>query len=519
MGVTTHISTDVAAVPLLWVVPLALYLLTFIDAFAARPLVPRRWSARLAPVAIVAALVGAGRRPAWPIGLALHLSLRALGAGVPPRTGRTASGRRAPDRLLPAGRGRRRRSAASFNALVAPQSLHRARRVSADAGRGRRAASGARRAAARGPSRSAARRPARRLPVLAASWTLGLMRAVARRQPLGFWLDVAVVLLATIRRPAFAVGPRRRGAGSSPRRALPTAGSHAAAARSFFGVHRVLATAAARCTCCPRQHVPRPAADRPRAASRPACSTTIRKARSGSSSVGVQAAPPKSRWSASARARPAPTRPRATTGRSSKSTRSSTASLARDPRWFTYIFHDVPVEMRTCDGRRPPLASPPRHDAEVRQVLVLDAYSWTRSPCTSSRASSWRWRWPGSSRAATSSSTSRTATWIWGRCWRPPPPVSGCRPSSSATAAANADALSSRWVVLGRAEALAAAGRRPALASAGGGRAHVDRRLQQHPRRGGAGSRRRPRPPARPEKRSGRPAGTRRTAALSFASR
>jgi hypothetical protein len=33
VGVTAHISTDVAAVPLLWVVPLALYLLTFILAF------------------------------------------------------------------------------------------------------------------------------------------------------------------------------------------------------------------------------------------------------------------------------------------------------------------------------------------------------------------------------------------------------------------------------------------------------------------------------------------------------
>ena len=33
LGVTTHISTDIAAVPLLWVVPLALYLLTFILAF------------------------------------------------------------------------------------------------------------------------------------------------------------------------------------------------------------------------------------------------------------------------------------------------------------------------------------------------------------------------------------------------------------------------------------------------------------------------------------------------------
>ncbi|MGQ0443805.1 MAG: spermidine synthase [Beijerinckiaceae bacterium] len=37
LGVTTHITLDIAAVPLLWVVPLMLYLLTFILAFARRP--------------------------------------------------------------------------------------------------------------------------------------------------------------------------------------------------------------------------------------------------------------------------------------------------------------------------------------------------------------------------------------------------------------------------------------------------------------------------------------------------
>jgi hypothetical protein len=40
LGVTTHISTDIASVPLLWVIPLAIYLLTFILVFARRPLVP-----------------------------------------------------------------------------------------------------------------------------------------------------------------------------------------------------------------------------------------------------------------------------------------------------------------------------------------------------------------------------------------------------------------------------------------------------------------------------------------------
>jgi hypothetical protein len=43
LGVTTHLTTDIASIPLLWVVPLALYLLTFIVAFA-------RGSHRLIPL-------------------------------------------------------------------------------------------------------------------------------------------------------------------------------------------------------------------------------------------------------------------------------------------------------------------------------------------------------------------------------------------------------------------------------------------------------------------------------------
>ena len=36
LGTTRHLSTDVAAIPLLWVVPLSLYLLTFVVAFSGR---------------------------------------------------------------------------------------------------------------------------------------------------------------------------------------------------------------------------------------------------------------------------------------------------------------------------------------------------------------------------------------------------------------------------------------------------------------------------------------------------
>jgi SAM-dependent methyltransferase len=40
LGVTTHITTDVASAPFLWVLPLALYLVTFVIAFQAKPAIP-----------------------------------------------------------------------------------------------------------------------------------------------------------------------------------------------------------------------------------------------------------------------------------------------------------------------------------------------------------------------------------------------------------------------------------------------------------------------------------------------
>lgn len=40
LGVTTHLATDVASAPFLWVIPLALYLLTFVIAFQVRPAIP-----------------------------------------------------------------------------------------------------------------------------------------------------------------------------------------------------------------------------------------------------------------------------------------------------------------------------------------------------------------------------------------------------------------------------------------------------------------------------------------------
>jgi spermidine synthase len=57
VAVTAHISTDVAAVPLLWVLPLALYLLTFVIVFARRPIIPHRLVVAAQPLFIIALVV------------------------------------------------------------------------------------------------------------------------------------------------------------------------------------------------------------------------------------------------------------------------------------------------------------------------------------------------------------------------------------------------------------------------------------------------------------------------------
>jgi len=58
ISVTSHISTDIAAAPFMWVVPLALYLATFVIVFSRRPILRHEWMVAIEPFFIVA-LVGA----------------------------------------------------------------------------------------------------------------------------------------------------------------------------------------------------------------------------------------------------------------------------------------------------------------------------------------------------------------------------------------------------------------------------------------------------------------------------
>src|SRR5262249_14024946 len=57
IAVTAHISTDVAAAPLLWVLPLSLYLLTWVLVFQSRPLLPHKWMLMVQPLAIAGVIV------------------------------------------------------------------------------------------------------------------------------------------------------------------------------------------------------------------------------------------------------------------------------------------------------------------------------------------------------------------------------------------------------------------------------------------------------------------------------
>jgi hypothetical protein len=75
IAVTAYISTDIAAAPLLWVLPLALYLLTFVAVFRDKPWFSHELVVRLAPflVAPLAITLLSSDRLYWGVTIALHL--------------------------------------------------------------------------------------------------------------------------------------------------------------------------------------------------------------------------------------------------------------------------------------------------------------------------------------------------------------------------------------------------------------------------------------------------------------
>jgi hypothetical protein len=77
VAVTSHITTDVAAAPFLWVVPLGLYLLTFVAVFRDRPWISRATVVLLLPILMAPLSVGllGGERIFWLAMIVLNLAV------------------------------------------------------------------------------------------------------------------------------------------------------------------------------------------------------------------------------------------------------------------------------------------------------------------------------------------------------------------------------------------------------------------------------------------------------------
>lgn len=99
LGLTTHISTDIAATPLFWVVPLTLYLLTFVLVFARRPLLRHTWMIRLQPYVFILLAIMFPLLRVIPIWFGFGLNLLAFFAAAMLCHGELAKRRPGPSRL------------------------------------------------------------------------------------------------------------------------------------------------------------------------------------------------------------------------------------------------------------------------------------------------------------------------------------------------------------------------------------------------------------------------------------
>ncbi len=78
LSLTTYLSTDIAAVPMLWVIPLAAYLLTYILAFGRSSRIPAPLLASALPVAILTLVVLLSANETEPIAVVMPLHIAAF---------------------------------------------------------------------------------------------------------------------------------------------------------------------------------------------------------------------------------------------------------------------------------------------------------------------------------------------------------------------------------------------------------------------------------------------------------
>ena len=75
LGVTTYITTDLAAIPLLWAIPLALYLLSFILTFARKQILPYRQFVAILPLLLTPLILLCWARSVKPLWFVVLLNL------------------------------------------------------------------------------------------------------------------------------------------------------------------------------------------------------------------------------------------------------------------------------------------------------------------------------------------------------------------------------------------------------------------------------------------------------------
>jgi len=84
LGVTSYLATDIASIPLLWIIPLSIYLLSFILVFARRRIFPASWLRWLLPtvaLGVVFQILSRGTHPVWLV-ISMHLFFLFLAAMV-----------------------------------------------------------------------------------------------------------------------------------------------------------------------------------------------------------------------------------------------------------------------------------------------------------------------------------------------------------------------------------------------------------------------------------------------------
>lgn len=78
LGVTTVLTTEIPPIPLLWVLPLAVYLLSFILVFSKRPPVSHSLIAESIPIVILAGMIPLLLNASWPLFVAIAINLMTL---------------------------------------------------------------------------------------------------------------------------------------------------------------------------------------------------------------------------------------------------------------------------------------------------------------------------------------------------------------------------------------------------------------------------------------------------------